>query len=114
MSKYTSVFIIPINTTKELSSDGWIFKSDIALSPNIIDILIDRFNLIKAEEYIGIISFSGNSIQVNVTTNKSSDIEFIHIKFYTDDINYIKTELNIDKIVSCAELFIPSHNNFIE
>ncbi len=107
MPKYTSIFIIPINTTKTLSDDGWIFESDITLSQNIIDLLITQLNLIKSEEYIGIISFTADDIQVNVITNKRTDIECIHIKYYADNIENIKSKLHIDEIISCAELFFP-------
>ncbi len=107
MPKYTSIFIVPVNTKKTLSDDGWIFNSDITLSPNIIDVLVDRLNLIKSEEYIGIISFNADDIQVNVITNNNTDIEYIHIKYYAGNIDSIKSILNINEIVSCAELFIP-------
>lgn len=106
--KYKSVFIIPINSTKNLTDTGWTFESENFIPDFVVELLKNNLKLNLDESYLGVDSYSNESYQVVVSFSSQDKIESVHIKFYGRSVSELLLELNKYEICNYAEVFVPS------
>ncbi|MDP3670775.1 MAG: hypothetical protein Q8R69_13895 [Telluria sp.] len=83
--KSITFFIVPRGARASLTDDGWIFASDMALPPRVIDKVISHFNVHLVEEYLGIRKFKNQQTQISVVFNEDGVPSEVSLRTAPDD-----------------------------
>ena len=111
MGSYKAAWLIPINSKKVLTNNGWIFVSKKHLPPLVVAFIIDNLKLSFEETYLHIVSYSNNKFQAVVIENEKGEIEEVQIKIYGNNLDLFLSEFKKHSISEMAELFIPSEED---
>ncbi len=98
INRYSVGFLIPKNTRRILSDDGWEFESDSRI-PLITEMLLSKyFSLIQSS--LDHSEYEREGVKMDVFKDENGEIENIYFRFYTD----IRPELlSILKNSECCE-----------
>jgi hypothetical protein len=105
--KYTAAFIIPLNSSKVLSEDGWEFITSNRLTSRIKEFLIDALKLRFLESYLGIEVYVSETIKMSVSYDGEHSIENIYFQLHGKALTTLPKVFLKSPISKQAELFIP-------
>lgn len=106
-NQYKAAFIIPIDSTKIITDLGWEFESKTFLPNQVVEFLKESLKLQPDESYLGIESYTNESLQARVVLDDQGRIEHVYIKIYGNGLEFILSEFNKSRLKLCAVLFIP-------
>lgn len=69
------MFILPVDATGQLTSDGWIFSSTLSIPRSIVEIVVQYFQTPFDEEFLGIKKFKNDATQINVIYKEENIVE---------------------------------------
>lgn len=105
--KYQAAFIIPQNSSKTLTDNGWEFQSSTRISSNVKDTLVGLLGLVFIENYLGIESYANDKIKMSVILDETNEIESIHFQLHADGLSILSNAYQNESLFSETELFTP-------
>ena len=106
--KYHAAFIAPIGADKFLGKSGWEIYSQERLPEELILCLIQLLNLELSESCLGVEYYTGHHMKMSVFFDDNNTIEHIYCQAPSASLITLKDSYKHNKILSKAELFIPS------
>jgi hypothetical protein len=103
---YKATFLIPKSSKKCLSDCGWEFQSNDRLSDRILTAIINRFGLIKEDEYEGVTDYRSRQVKVSVIRDHTGAIEQIYLQLFGLPPSVIQEMFSGD-LASEVEVFVP-------
>lgn len=105
--KFKAAFIIPLETKKVLTENGWEFDSVNRLSMSIRDYFINAFKLRLLERYLGIESYAGENRKMSVFYDDGNQIESIYFQLSEDALKELRASFEAGNWMGESGLFIP-------
>lgn len=105
--KYQAAFIIPKNSSKTLTDNGWEFQSPARISSDVKDTLVGLLGLAFLESYLGIESYANDKIKMSVVLDEMNKIESIHFQLHENALAALSLVFQNGALFSKTELFIP-------
>ncbi|BAN46027.1 hypothetical protein [Metapseudomonas resinovorans] len=103
---YKAAFLIPCNSKKTLSEDGWIIESPMRLSKSIADTICKKLKLAFKESYENCTIYEGHEIKATVIHDEKGEIEQIYLQLFRKDTETLKEALS-NTTPDEVEIFIP-------
>lgn len=108
ISKYSAAFLIPKNSRRTLTNDGWEFDSDTHI-PDIVESVIKK-ELIFVENYLDISSYEKGNLRIDLTKSENDELEEISFRFYDEALPVLPEYLGCLDVMNELEFFVPGKN----
>lgn len=106
ISKYRVGFLIPKDTSCNLSDDGWEFASCSRVNKSVECLISEKYSLVESSNDFS--SYEGQSIKISVFKDMRGDIEHIYFRFYDDLLPKLPTIFQELSSLNDLEFFVPA------
>ncbi|WDE10483.1 hypothetical protein [Thalassomonas haliotis] len=104
--KYKALFIIPINTERKLTDDGWEFKTKNSIPDNVKDLILSRFpNISNSEDDCD--TYRQEELIVDFCYTDDSFLESVYVRDYSVDLTYVAAFKELTNDLKKIDVFAP-------